>query len=145
MTEAFGTAPYVKENPVDKLQIAIDALRAIQGIGGNLPDDRLTSRTGANDAAYRGGLVCTARDISTQALRDMEASGNEPAFHDVGCIPHPDEEAEGKAARKREAEQLKLDAINACRAVVADWERNLTRAVALCNMVVEDATDQGID
>ena len=45
-----------------------NALRSIAGIGGNLPDDRLTDRTGPNDAAQRGLMYCHARLI---ALRNL--------------------------------------------------------------------------
>jgi len=43
-------------------------LRVIAELGGNLPDDRLTSKTGANDAAHRGLMYCEARRIAREAL-----------------------------------------------------------------------------
>ena len=44
------------------------ALEAISAIAGNLPDDRLTTRTGANDAAARGLMVTEARRIARAAI-----------------------------------------------------------------------------
>ena len=43
-------------------------LGAIALLGGNLPDDRLTDRTGPNDAAHRGLMYCEARSIARKAL-----------------------------------------------------------------------------
>ena len=40
------------------------ALEAIAGIAGTLPDDRLTTRTGPNDAVARGLMVTDARRIA---------------------------------------------------------------------------------
>lgn len=40
----------------------------ISRVAGNIPDDILCSATGANDARYRGGLACAARDIARAAL-----------------------------------------------------------------------------
>jgi hypothetical protein len=36
--------------PFEHIQLLESALRQIAQLGGNLPDDRLTSRTGPNDA-----------------------------------------------------------------------------------------------
>ena len=47
---------------------AIRALEAISLIGGNLPDDRLTSKTGANDAVARGIMYTSARGIALSYL-----------------------------------------------------------------------------
>lgn len=44
------------------------ALQQIASLGGNLPDDRLTGRTGPNDAAHRGLMYCEARRIALEAL-----------------------------------------------------------------------------
>jgi len=43
-------------------------LRKIAGLGGNLPDDRLTSKTGANDAVSRGLMYVEARRLAREAL-----------------------------------------------------------------------------
>jgi len=44
------------------------ALEMVAHVAGNIPDDILCRATGANDARYRGGLVCSARDIARAAL-----------------------------------------------------------------------------
>lgn len=44
------------------------ALETVANIAGNIPDDILCRATGANDARYRGGIVCSARDIARAAL-----------------------------------------------------------------------------
>ena len=54
----------------------VAALRAISCIAGNLPDDRLESRTGANDAVARGMLVTRARMIARAAI--AKATGDAP-------------------------------------------------------------------
>lgn len=64
------TGEYVR---LEDVQPLIDALKAITMIAGNLPDDRLIDKTGANDAAYRGGMVCNARDIAREALANLNA------------------------------------------------------------------------
>lgn len=50
-----------------------EALKSIALIGGNLPDDRLTDKTGPNDAAYRGRLYCTAREMARLSVAKAEA------------------------------------------------------------------------
>lgn len=42
--------------------------QAIASLGGNLPDSRLTDRTGPNDAAQRGLHLCEARRLALEAL-----------------------------------------------------------------------------
>ncbi len=49
-------------------KLMVDALRQIARAGGNLPDDRLTSKTGPNDAAARGLMVVSARIAAIIAL-----------------------------------------------------------------------------
>lgn len=44
------------------------ALRNISGLGGNMPDDRLTCKTGANDAVSRGLMYVEARRLAYEAL-----------------------------------------------------------------------------
>lgn len=48
------------------------ALKAIAGLGGNLPDERLTGRTGSNDAAQRGLMYTTARQLAWDAIAKAE-------------------------------------------------------------------------
>lgn len=63
-----------------------DALEQIAALGGNLSDDRLTARTGANDAVSRGLMYCEARRLARAAL----------------AAPEPGD-AEAKLAKIREA------------------------------------------
>lgn len=44
------------------------ALQYVANIGGNLPDDALISKTGANDAAYRGSMLVGCRAVAREAL-----------------------------------------------------------------------------
>lgn len=44
------------------------ALGIIAALGGNLSDDRLTDKTGANDAVHRGLMYCEARKLARAAL-----------------------------------------------------------------------------
>jgi hypothetical protein len=44
------------------------AFCVIAELGGNLPDDVLTDRTGPNDAAHRGLMYCQCREIARAAL-----------------------------------------------------------------------------
>ena len=46
-----------------------EALRQITEIGGNLPDERLTTATGPRDAAARGLMYVRARAIALDAIR----------------------------------------------------------------------------
>lgn len=61
------------EKPVIDFEVRLSRvekyLRAILRLGGNLPDEALTTRTGANDAVARGLLVVEARRLATEALR----------------------------------------------------------------------------
>lgn len=52
---------------------SMEALRVIALIGGNLPDSRLTDKTGANDAAYRGIMYCSAREIARAVIEKAES------------------------------------------------------------------------
>ena len=45
----------------------LEALKAVTRLGGNLPDDSLTDRTGPNDARARGPMYTTAREIAYTA------------------------------------------------------------------------------
>ena len=59
------------------IQTLLARLRAIAAIGGNLPDDRLTNKTGPNDAAHRGFMYCEARRLAKEAI-ELEAAANLP-------------------------------------------------------------------
>lgn len=50
------------------------ALKEIAEIGGNLPDARLTNRSGPNDAAHRGLMYCQARSIARALLAEIEGA-----------------------------------------------------------------------
>lgn len=52
-----------------------EALEFIASLGGNLPDDRLTDRTGPNDAAHRGLMYTQARAIARNALAAISGQG----------------------------------------------------------------------
>ncbi len=54
-----------KQERIEQLE---RTLRSIALLGGNLPDDRLTDRTGPNDAVARGLMYCEARREALQAL-----------------------------------------------------------------------------
>lgn len=66
----------------------VETLKVISRIGGNLPDDRMTSATGPNDARQRGLMYCQARWL---ALRGLSTA--DPAWcyscdlpkHDCAC------------------------------------------------------------
>lgn len=49
-------------------QMLLEALRAVALVAGNLPDDTLTEKTGANDSVARGIMVCNARMIANSAI-----------------------------------------------------------------------------
>ncbi len=51
-----------------------DYLRAIASLGGNLEDDLLTNKTGANDAAHRGLMYCEARRLAREALESIKGN-----------------------------------------------------------------------
>lgn len=56
------------KNIYDQAAAMKAALEAISMVGGNLPDDSLTDRTGPNDAAHRGLMVVRAREIAKKTL-----------------------------------------------------------------------------
>lgn len=51
-------------------EILVSALKQIALRGGNLPDDRLTSKTGPNDAVIRGLMYVDSRDIARAAIAE---------------------------------------------------------------------------
>lgn len=63
------------------LKEAIKALESIALLGGNLPDERLTSKTGANDAVARGIMYTAARKIASSYL-EQKASSEKAIFEE---------------------------------------------------------------
>jgi len=63
---------YIDEHELSDLRKSneafIEALDVIRNWAGNLPDDRLTSKTGPNDAALRGQMVVAMRQIANDVL-----------------------------------------------------------------------------
>ena len=57
------------EDLKDTQAALVEALEAIKGLAGNLPDEQLETATGPNDARYRGGMVVSAREIARTALK----------------------------------------------------------------------------
>ena len=55
----------------------LGTLRQIAEVAGNLPDERLTTRSGANDAVARGLMVVTARTLANDALVAAGARGTD--------------------------------------------------------------------
>lgn len=53
------------------------ALVAISKIGGNLPNERMTDKTGPNDAAQRGLMYCAARSMALEAIAQHEAANDQ--------------------------------------------------------------------
>jgi hypothetical protein len=56
----------------NKLKLVLAYVRTIASLGGNLPDDRLTSRTGPNDAVSRGLMYTEARRLAIDAQKLLE-------------------------------------------------------------------------
>jgi hypothetical protein len=55
-----------------KISALLSALKAIAMGAGNLPDDRLTSKTGPNDAALRGSMLIRMRQIAIDTIQLLE-------------------------------------------------------------------------
>lgn len=69
MRESFKAgAEWQKEQykPITEL------LKGIAEWAGNLPDKKLTTMTGAKDAALRGGLITDMRSIAVEAIRKID-------------------------------------------------------------------------
>lgn len=78
-------------NANTKLQEATSTLEYIAGLAGNLPDERLESRTGPNDAVARGILVVAARAAAKATLAKIAAESPdrtplEKAYDDVSDL-----------------------------------------------------------
>lgn len=54
------------------IQQALAYVRTIASLGGNLPDDRLTTKTGPNDAVARGLMYTEARRMANEAAKLLE-------------------------------------------------------------------------
>lgn len=54
-----------------------EALTSIAALGGNLPDDRLETATGPNDARQRGMMYTAARQIANKALANLNKTDPE--------------------------------------------------------------------
>lgn len=67
----------------DVLKLAEEALERITCLGGNLPDNRLTCRTGANDAVARGEMYCEARRSANDALATIRAARAESGWRPI--------------------------------------------------------------
>ena len=67
----LAKAAYVRgaEQAIEPL---ISALKQIAEWAGNIPDSRLESATGPNDAKYRGGLVVNMRYLAKVAVQQIE-------------------------------------------------------------------------
>jgi hypothetical protein len=50
----------------------LNVLKAIAGWAGNLPDERLTTKTGPNDAAARGEMIVSMRQIAIEVIRKFQ-------------------------------------------------------------------------
>lgn len=59
-----------KQNPL------LQTLKTIAEWPGNLPDDRLTSKTGPNDAALRGSMLVAMRTIAIKEIQKVEPDYN---------------------------------------------------------------------
>lgn len=66
--ESWGNGLLVSAAPTMRM-----VLRGISVLGGNLPDEHLTARTGPNDAKARGLMYVTARDLALRTLAKLKA------------------------------------------------------------------------
>jgi hypothetical protein len=57
-----------QERNLERIQDLEQTLRNIALLGGNLPDDRLTDKTGPNDAVARGLMYTEARREALEVL-----------------------------------------------------------------------------
>jgi hypothetical protein len=57
-----------QERNLERIQDLERTLRNIALLGGNLPDDRLTDKTGPNDAVARGLMYTEARREALEVL-----------------------------------------------------------------------------
>lgn len=54
----------------------LNTLKSIAEWPGNLPDDRLTSKTGPNDAALRGSMLVAMRQLAMTEVKKFEPNYN---------------------------------------------------------------------
>lgn len=64
-----GTTVPLRREAAALLRQLTEALEEIARQGGNLPDERLTSKTGPNDAVARGIMYVNSREIARAALQ----------------------------------------------------------------------------
>lgn len=64
--------PFNMQLTEEEINRIIHLLKGIAQWPGNLSDKVLQSKTGPNDAALRGGMVCDMRDIAIEAIRIVE-------------------------------------------------------------------------
>jgi hypothetical protein len=57
-----------QERNLDRIRELEQTLSSIAHLGGNLPDERLTDKTGPNDAVARGLMYTEARRQALQVL-----------------------------------------------------------------------------
>jgi hypothetical protein len=57
------------EERIERISELEKVLRAIALLGGNLPDERLTDKTGPNDAVARGLMYTAARNAALRVLK----------------------------------------------------------------------------
>lgn len=62
-----------QESRTEKLEQALRYIRAIASLGGNLPDERLYSRTGPNDSVARGNMYVESRRLALEAQKLLES------------------------------------------------------------------------
>lgn len=110
------------------------ALGGVAAIGGNLPDERLTNRTGPNDAAQRGLMYCHARKLALEALAAI------PTEHRARI------EAEAERLREQLAAHMRIRDIErrleAGRREAAE-RRGLERAVEIAKAVATGTPGDG--
>lgn len=80
---AFDCPPVGAEEMLRReREVLLKALRRIARLGGNLPDESLTDRTGPNDAARRGLMYTEARRAALEALTAVGETGPLEELHE---------------------------------------------------------------
>lgn len=98
------------------LAVATNALLAIFAVPGNLKDEVLESKTGANDAAARGIMVTGMRAIANEALEKMKAGSSDAVTIDYKAIL---EDMKAQLTAVLEASSIKKGSVKARHAEVA--------------------------
>ena len=76
-------------NAARKLPVALKCVAHTASAGGTLQDEQLESRTGPNDAAYRGTMLTGVRAVARQAVKDITGLTYEPFATEVRYAPEP--------------------------------------------------------